>query len=158
MYCLFYLFFNLFLQFGPNYSPNTPSHCSTSHISSPTPISKTMFPTHQSSPLPLTSSLLRFRCIFSGWLQTGQVLCCMCWGPHISWCMLPNWWLSIWEILGIRVSLDCWSSCRVAVLFSFFQLFPNSATWVSSFCPLVGYKYLHLTLTAVYWALEGQSC
>jgi len=40
--------------------------------------------------------------------------------------MLPVWWLRVWEILGVQVSWDCWSSYRVALLLSFFQLFPNS--------------------------------
>jgi hypothetical protein len=43
---------------------------------------------------------------------------------------------------------DCWSSYRIALLLSFFQLSPSSTTGVSSFCPLVGCKYLHLTLLA----------
>jgi hypothetical protein len=34
----------------------------------------------------------------------------MCWGPHISWCMLPGCWFSVWEILGVQVNWDCWSS------------------------------------------------
>jgi hypothetical protein len=70
----------------------------------------------------------------------------MCWGPHISWCTLPGWWSSVWEISRVQVNGDCWSSYRV-VLLSFFQNFPNSITGVSSFCPLIGCKYLHLTLS-----------
>ena len=27
----------------------------------------------------------------------------MCWGPHVSWCMLPGWWSNVWEILGVQV-------------------------------------------------------
>ena len=27
----------------------------------------------------------------------------MCWEPHISWCMLPGWWSSVWEISGSRL-------------------------------------------------------
>jgi hypothetical protein len=45
----------------------------------------------------------------------------MCWGPHISWCMLSVWWSSVWEILRIQVNWNCWYSYRVALL-SFFQL------------------------------------
>jgi hypothetical protein len=39
-------------------------------------------------------------------------------------------WLcsSIWEILGVQVNWDCWSSYRVPLLLSFFQLSPNSTT------------------------------
>jgi hypothetical protein len=30
----------------------------------------------------------------------------MCCGPHISWCMLPGWWSSVWEISGVQVSWE----------------------------------------------------
>jgi hypothetical protein len=82
------------------------------------------------------------------------VLCCICFRPHISLCMLPGWWLSVWKISGVRVSWDGWSSYGDAVLLSFFHLFHNSATGVSGFCPLVECKYLHLTLLAAYWASQ----
>jgi hypothetical protein len=36
---------------------------------------------------------------------------------------------------------------RIALLLSFFQLSPNLSTGISSFCPLVGCKHLHLTLS-----------
>jgi hypothetical protein len=46
----------------------------------------------------------------------------VCWGPHISWCMLPVWWSNVWEILeGVQINWDCWSSYRIVLLFSFFQ-------------------------------------
>jgi hypothetical protein len=77
--------------------------------------------------------------------RPGNPLLYVCWGLHISWCMLPGWWSSIWEILGVQVNWDCWSSYRDALLLSFFQFSPNSTTGVSSFCPLVRCKYLHLT-------------
>jgi hypothetical protein len=79
----------------------------------------------------------------------------MCWGLHISWCMLPGWWSSVWEILGVQISWNCWSSYRAALLLRFFQLFPNSATGVSCFCPLVRCKYPRLTLSAACWVFWG---
>jgi hypothetical protein len=79
---------------------------------------------------------------------TSSPLLYECWGLHISWCMLPGWWSSVWEISGIQVNWDCWSSYRVALLLGFFQPFPKSTTGVSSFCLLFGWKYLHLTLSA----------
>jgi hypothetical protein len=27
----------------------------------------------------------------------------MCWEPHFSWCMLPGWWSSVWEISGSKL-------------------------------------------------------
>jgi hypothetical protein len=45
----------------------------------------------------------------------------MCWGPHISWCMLSVWRSSVWEISGVQVKWDYWFSYRVAPLLSFFE-------------------------------------
>jgi hypothetical protein len=45
----------------------------------------------------------------------------MCWGLHMSWCMLPVWWSSIREILKIQVNWDCWSSYRIPLHLGFFQ-------------------------------------
>jgi hypothetical protein len=71
----------------------------------------------------------------------------MCWGPHISWCRLPGWWASVWEISEVQVNWDCRSFYRVTLFLSSFQLIPNSTTGISSFFPFVGYKYLHMTLS-----------
>ena len=80
-------------------------------------------PLHLTSKLPGASSLLRDRCIIN----------------------------SVWKILEVQINWDCWSSYRVSLLLSFLQPFSNSTTGVSSFCPLVGWKYLHLTLPAACW-------
>jgi hypothetical protein len=84
----------------------------------------------------------------------GNPLLYVCWVPHISWCMLLGWWSSVWEISGVQVNWDCWSTYRVALLLSLFQLFPNSTTGVSSVCPLVGFKYLYLTLSSACWVFQ----
>uniref|UniRef100_UPI00402B8F1C olfactory receptor 2AG1-like isoform X2 n=1 Tax=Arvicanthis niloticus TaxID=61156 RepID=UPI00402B8F1C len=47
-------------------------------------------PPHQTSPLPDASSPLRIRRIFSEF-RLDSLLLNMCWGPYISWCMLPGW-------------------------------------------------------------------
>jgi hypothetical protein len=73
--------------------------------------------------------------------RPGNPLLYVCWGPHTSWYMLPGWWFSVWEMLGVQVNWDCWSFYRIALLLSFFQPFSNSITRVVSFCPLVGGKY-----------------
>lgn len=78
----------------------------------------------------------------------------MCWEPHISWCMLLGWRSSVWEISWVQVKWDCWSTYRVALLPSFFHLFPDTTPWVSSFCPLGGWKYLQLTFSAAGWVLR----
>ena len=67
----------------------------------PHPISLFSFSGRMSSPHPLpirtpcplrASTLFRVRYIFSEGVQSHSFLLSMCWGPHISWCML-NWWL-----------------------------------------------------------------
>ena len=88
--------------------------------------------------------------------RPGNPLLYMCWGPHITWYMLPDWWSSVWEILQVQVDWDCWSFYRVTFLLSFFQHFPNSTTGVSSFYPLVECRYLHLTQLLV-GSFRGQS-
>jgi hypothetical protein len=45
----------------------------------------------------------------------------VCWGPHVSWCVLPVWRSSVWEICGVQINWDCWSSYRIALLLSFLQ-------------------------------------
>jgi hypothetical protein len=77
--------------------------------------------------------------------RPGSHLLYICWGSHISWCMLPGWWSSVWELSGVQKNWDCWFPYRVILLLSFSQLPANSTTRVSSFCPLVGCKYLYLT-------------
>jgi hypothetical protein len=67
--------------------------------------------------------------------------------------MLSVRWSSVWEISGVQINWDCWSSYRITFL-SFFQLFPSSTTGVNCFCPLTGCKYLHLTLSAVCWVFQ----
>jgi hypothetical protein len=83
--------------------------------------------------------------------RPGTPLLYMCWRPHINWCILPGWWYSVWEISEVQINLDCWSSYRVTVILRFYHPFPNSTTGVSSFCQLVGCKYLHLILTTASW-------
>jgi hypothetical protein len=77
----------------------------------------------------------------------------MCQRPQTS-CMLPGWWLSVWEISWVQDDWKCWSSSGVALLFSFFQPFPNSTTRLlySNFSPMVLCKYLHLLQSAACWA------
>ena len=79
----------------------------------------------------------------------------MCQGPWASSCMLPDLWLSAWEISGIQVSWDCWSSYGVSLL-NFFQPFPNPTTGIPDFSPLVVCKYLHLSQSAASRTSEGE--
>jgi hypothetical protein len=91
-------------------------------------------------------------------------------GPQVSWGLSPSsppvptrqssakfvsgvldqlvyaavWWLRLWKLSGVW---DCWSFCKVAFPFSFFNLSHNSTLGVSEFSPMlnamVRYKYLH---------------
>jgi hypothetical protein len=61
----------------------------------------------------------------------------VCWGPQISWCMLPVCWSNVWEIS--RVQINCWSSYMIALHLSFFQHFliqqqgwANSVHWLGA--------------------------
>ena len=93
IYFIFNSFFTLYIPFPA--PPHPPSECSISHTSSPAyPISTWMPPPHLTFKLPGASSLLRVRCIISESTQT-QKSSIVCWGPHISWCMLPGWWFSV---------------------------------------------------------------
>jgi hypothetical protein len=62
--------------------------------------------------------------------RTGNPLLYMCWGFHISWCILPYiWgWFGVLEISGVKANWVYWFSYRVTHLIGFFQLFPNSDT------------------------------
>jgi hypothetical protein len=83
--------------------------------------------------------------------KTKSQLLYVCSGPHISWCVLSVWWSSVWEVSGVWINWDCWSSYRITLLLNFFQ---PSTTAVSCFCPLVEWRYLHLTLSDACWVFQ----
>jgi hypothetical protein len=101
---LLILMFFFFFHSGFYSHPGLPSECSTSHTASPpscfhkdaSPATRRL----KSLGPPVSwglgaSSLTKHR--------HGSPVLYMCWGPHISWCMLPGWWSSIWEISGVQV-------------------------------------------------------
>ena len=58
-----------------------------------------------------SNSLLPHVSLWRGasWLtepRPGSPLLYMYWKPHISWCMLPGLWLSVWERSGVHVNWD----------------------------------------------------
>jgi hypothetical protein len=85
-------------------------------------------------------------------------LLCMCWRPHISWCMLPGWWSSVWESWGGGGGrlIETAGSPTGLPSPQFLSAFPNSPTEVSCCCPLIGCKYLHLTLSAACWVFQRE--
>ena len=156
---VFFFNFIWFFLYSRFYSPpGPPSYCSHPIPPPHRPASMTMSPFLHPNPyptrlqIPWALSRLRLRVIFSE-PRPGGLLLYMCWGPRISWCMLPGWWSNVWEISGVQVTWDCWPPYRVTLL-SFFLLFPNSTTVVSCFCPLLGCKYLHLTLSPACWVFH----
>ena len=85
-----------------------------------------------------------------------EVLYCMCVGGHISAGVCCLFGGPVFErSQDSRLIETAGFPTRIAFL-SFFQLFPNSATGVSSFCPSLRYKYLHLTQLLV-GSFGGQS-
>jgi hypothetical protein len=57
------------------------------------------------SPFPGASSLLSLFLSLAE-ARPGNPRLYMCWEPCTSYCMLPGWWLSVWEISGVWVSWD----------------------------------------------------
>jgi hypothetical protein len=150
-YVFTYLFYTLY--FIPPIHPPTALHPITPpHLLSPCGCPHT--PCHLTSKLSGASSLLRLGASSLNEHRPSSPLLYVCWGPHISWCMLSVWWSSVWEISGVQVNWDCWSSYRIVLPLSFFQPFPNSTTGVSCFCPLAWWKYLNLTLSVAYWVFQ----
>ena len=83
--------------------------------------------------------------------RPSSPLLCMCWGPHISWCVLTGWCPSIWDISGVQVIETAFHSTGSP---SSSVSSPNPTTGVSSFCPLIGFNYLHLILSAACWVFQ----
>ena len=81
---------------------------------------------HQASLLTGASSLSRIKLGTSSPTEDrpGSILLYMYQGPWTSSCMLTVWWLSVWEISGVWVSWNCWSSYGVTLLLTFFHPFP----------------------------------
>jgi hypothetical protein len=126
--CLFVLFF-VFLQSSLYPSLGQHSDCSTSHtyLSQP-PFSKRMSQLahpHPNRPPPSLGHQVSWGLGASSLTEsrTRSRLLHVCWGRN-SCCMLPRWWLSLWVIPGVQASWNCWSSYRVTLLLSFFQLTP----------------------------------
>ena len=115
------LFFNPLLEsslhpppgLSPDRSPFHSSFCPLSTRGCPYQLPHLTKPPHFLGPQ--VSSLTKVR--------AGSPLLYIYWEPHIRWCMLRDWWLSVCEISVIWVDWECWSSYGVTLLLSFFQLF-----------------------------------
>ena len=107
-------------------------------------------PPHQSSPLPGVWSIWRVMSI-SHWDQTRQSSAVYESGASYQ-LMYASWLVAqcLRHLRG-RVNWYCWSFYGVALLLSFFQLFPNSTREVPGFCSVVGCKHLSMTLSSAFW-------
>jgi hypothetical protein len=128
IFFFFFLFYDLFIFihfifYFPNRTLSTLSNCFTSHTSSPELYLSVDVPT-----LHLTWPLNTLRPPVSWGLGASSLnihrpsSLYVCSGPHIRCCMLSVWWSSVWEISGVQIKWDCWSSYRFTLL-SFFQPF-----------------------------------
>ena len=137
--------------------PGLPSHRTSSHSSYPCLQEDVPNPPNfQSLPgLPISgaSRLLKFRHLSSHWDQFRKSSDVYMLGPWVSYYMLPCWWPIVWEISGVQVSWDCWSSYQV-VLLIYFQPLPNSTTEI----PCLGIN-ICICLSQVFGgSLRGHPC
>jgi hypothetical protein len=157
---LYFYFYSLIFFYSPDFipllvHPPTVSHPitppSTPHFEKHVP---TPPPPHKTSPLSENPGISRVRCIFSDWVQTRKSFAGYVF--EVSYQPVCAAWLVAQCLRDpqVQVSWDLWSSYGVALLLSFFQLFSNSTTMVTSFCPLVECKYLYLTLSAACWTFQ----
>jgi len=139
-----FILFNLFLHsiFIPLLAhpltvphPILPPHlCLPKDVPISPPLPPPLPPPHQSSKLPGASSLLKVRYISLTEPRPGSPLLYLCWGPHLSWCMLPGWWSSVWGISGVEVETAGppteWSSSSAFSSFSLIHLTLSTACWI----------------------------
>lgn len=99
-------------------------NCSSSYHSSSTLSSRGCPPAPcQAFSIPATLSLLTVRhCVFFHWGPNKQSSAVCVLGSQTSSCMLPGWWLSVWEISGFQISWDCCSSYVFLFLFKGIQV------------------------------------
>jgi hypothetical protein len=89
-----------------------------------------------------------FRAFFPTEARHDSPLQPMCPVLRANPCMLFGWWLSLWELPGIRGSWYCWSSYGVAIPFSSLNPSLNSSIGIPRLSPMVSCKYLHLSQSA----------
>jgi len=123
-FLLFYLF-TLPLLPHPN-----PSHSSSSHSSSLLPLIGCFPP--PDLPLPWGLKSLEDLAHLLPLRPDEVDLCYICAGGLRLVRVCSWWWLSLWKLLGVWISWDCWSSW-VALPFSFFSPSLNSTIGVTDF-------------------------
>jgi hypothetical protein len=147
------LFFTFHIPFSVPY-PHLLSDYSTS--SPPHTVSMRMppLPPHLTSKLPGGSSLLRIRCIISEWTQTQK--------SSTVYVLGASYQLVYVVCLVVQCLRDLGDTDKLRLLFllqdrpspQLLSAFPNSTSGVSCFSPLIGCKYLHLTLSTVCWVFQ----
>jgi hypothetical protein len=106
-YFIFNLFFTLHVPFPLTIHPHPPSDCLTSHTTSPPQPCL-----HMDSPTPYPIWSRNFlgppiSCGFSvsslNEHRPMSLLLYVCWGPHISYCMLSVWGCIVWKISVVQI-------------------------------------------------------
>jgi hypothetical protein len=102
-------------------------------------------PPHLTSKLPWASTILNEH-------RPESPLLYMCWGPHISWCMLFGG--PVFERSQRFRFIETAGPPEGSPSPQLLSAFPNSMKGVRSLCSLVGCNYLHLTLPAACWVFQ----
>jgi hypothetical protein len=114
-------------------------------------------PTPQTFPLPGASSLLRVRFIISDWTWTQQSSAAYVLGA--SYQLVYATWLVVQCLRnlsgeGTRLIETAGPPTRSPSSSASSSFYLIQRQGVTSFCPLVGCKYLHLTLSAACWVFQ----
>ena len=88
--------------------------------------------------------------------RLGNPMLYVCQGTPASSGMLPCWWLSVWEFLGIHISWYYWYSYGVTLPFSFFHPSSNSTIGVSTSVQFLGISICNWIIQLLFGPLGGQ--
>ena len=79
----------------------------------------------------------------------------VCWGLHISWCMLSVWWSNVWKISGVQLRLPVllYGSLSPQLL----SAFPNSTTGFSCSVHWLGTNICMWLFQLLVGSFRGQS-
>lgn len=88
--------------------------------------------------------------------RLGNPMLYVCQGTPASSGMLPCWWLSVWELLGIHISWYYWYSYGVTLPFSFFHPSSNSTIGASTSVQFLGISICNWIIQLLFGPLGGQ--
>jgi hypothetical protein len=143
---LFIYFYSVICFYSSDFIPHLVYPLTVPHLtlSPPSSLGRCFHPTPTLPDLPGAPSLSTVSAPSLTESRPSSPRLYMCWKPYTSWYMLHGWWLTVWKLLEFQVKWEFWSSYGVALFLNFIQLSPKSISRFSSYCQLVGYKYLDL--------------